>query len=155
MYYQVILALIPKGVFPVERKKTCKQRSPEGSLCWASTHLCLLSSYVLSKMPFTNKFLSLPQSTPIQGSKLRLPGYLSGKGFQSGEEGTLINAAVLKARGQGLGKYTLWPTFHIQQITFIHWHYTSKITFCAYCNLSFFVVFSNIVNYFDNVITSL
>uniref|UniRef100_A0AAQ5XWL7 Dystonin n=1 Tax=Amphiprion ocellaris TaxID=80972 RepID=A0AAQ5XWL7_AMPOC len=35
-----------------------------------------------------------------QGSKLRLPGYLSGKGFQSGEEGTLISAAVLKARTQ-------------------------------------------------------
>lgn len=46
----------------------------------------------------------LLQSTPIQGSKLRLPGYLSGKGFQSGEEqGTLINAAVMKARGQAIG----------------------------------------------------
>uniref|UniRef100_A0AAR2JP14 Dystonin n=1 Tax=Pygocentrus nattereri TaxID=42514 RepID=A0AAR2JP14_PYGNA len=43
------------------------------------------------------------QGTPIQGSKLRLPGYLSGKGFQSGEEGTLINAAVLKAKGQAIG----------------------------------------------------
>uniref|UniRef100_A0A8B9K7P6 Dystonin n=1 Tax=Astyanax mexicanus TaxID=7994 RepID=A0A8B9K7P6_ASTMX len=43
------------------------------------------------------------EGTPIQGSKLRLPGYLSGKGFQSGEEGTLINAAVLKARGQAIG----------------------------------------------------
>ena len=39
----------------------------------------------------------------MQGSKLRLPGYLSGKGFQSGEEGTLINAAVLKARTQMIG----------------------------------------------------
>eukprot|EP00063_Salmo_salar_P094887 XP_014069722.1 PREDICTED: dystonin-like isoform X20 [Salmo salar] len=47
---------------------------------------------------------STPKSTPIQGSKLRLPGYLSGKGFQSGEEqGTLINAAVMKARGQAIG----------------------------------------------------
>ncbi|XP_057197512.1 dystonin isoform X6 [Triplophysa rosa] len=44
-----------------------------------------------------------PKSTPIQGSKLRLPGYLSGKGFQSTEEGTLINAAVMKARGQAIG----------------------------------------------------
>ncbi|KAK3573639.1 hypothetical protein QTP86_029971 [Hemibagrus guttatus] len=44
-----------------------------------------------------------PKSTPIQGSKLRLPGYLSGKGFQSGEEGTLINAAILKARSQAAG----------------------------------------------------
>ncbi|KAG7334350.1 hypothetical protein KOW79_002757 [Hemibagrus wyckioides] len=43
------------------------------------------------------------ESTPIQGSKLRLPGYLSGKGFQSGEEGTLINAAILKARSQAAG----------------------------------------------------
>ncbi|CAG09425.1 unnamed protein product, partial [Tetraodon nigroviridis] len=42
--------------------------------------------------------------TPVQGSKLRLPGYLSGKGFQSGEEGTLISAAVLKARNQTLGE---------------------------------------------------
>ncbi|XDV50941.1 hypothetical protein PO909_019905 [Leuciscus waleckii] len=44
-----------------------------------------------------------PKNTPIQGSKLRLPGYLSGKGFQSGEDGTLINAAVMKARGQAMG----------------------------------------------------
>uniref|UniRef100_A0AAV2JR41 Dystonin n=1 Tax=Knipowitschia caucasica TaxID=637954 RepID=A0AAV2JR41_KNICA len=44
------------------------------------------------------------ESTPVQGSKLRLPGYLSGKGFQSGEEGTLINAAVLKARAQTAGE---------------------------------------------------
>ncbi|XP_028843818.1 dystonin isoform X8 [Denticeps clupeoides] len=43
---------------------------------------------------------SSSESTPIQGSKLRLPGYLSGKSFQSAEEGTLINAAVLKARSQ-------------------------------------------------------
>lgn len=46
---------------------------------------------------------STPKSTPIQGSKLRLPGYLSGKGFQSGEDGALINAAVMKARGQATG----------------------------------------------------
>nr|XP_023651005.1 dystonin isoform X2 [Paramormyrops kingsleyae] len=41
---------------------------------------------------------SSTESTPIQGSKLRLPGYLSGKGFQSGDEGALISAAVTKAR---------------------------------------------------------
>ncbi|XP_071336943.1 dystonin isoform X4 [Trachinotus anak] len=46
---------------------------------------------------------SSSESTPVQGSKLRLPGYLSGKGFQSGEEGTLISAAVLKARAQTIG----------------------------------------------------
>ncbi|XP_076598904.1 dystonin isoform X3 [Chaetodon auriga] len=44
------------------------------------------------------------KGTPVQGSKLRLPGYLSGKGFQSGEEGTLISAAVLKARTQTIGE---------------------------------------------------
>nr|XP_043901256.1 dystonin isoform X7 [Solea senegalensis] len=47
---------------------------------------------------------STPKITPVQGSKLRLPGYLSGKGFQSSEEGTLISAAVLKARAQTLGE---------------------------------------------------
>ncbi|XP_051272598.1 dystonin isoform X15 [Dicentrarchus labrax] len=46
---------------------------------------------------------STVKGTPVQGSKLRLPGYLSGKGFQSGEEGTLISAAVLKARTQTIG----------------------------------------------------
>ncbi|XP_072247222.1 dystonin isoform X4 [Leuresthes tenuis] len=47
---------------------------------------------------------SSSEGTAVQGSKLRLPGYLSGKGFQSGEEGTLINAAVLKARTQMIGE---------------------------------------------------
>ncbi|XP_068613208.1 dystonin-like [Brachionichthys hirsutus] len=47
---------------------------------------------------------SSSEGTPVQGSKLRLPGYLSGKGFQSGEEGTLISAAVLKARTQMIGE---------------------------------------------------
>ncbi|PWA25603.1 hypothetical protein CCH79_00001560 [Gambusia affinis] len=47
---------------------------------------------------------STPKGTAVQGSKLRLPGYLSGKGFQSGEEGTLINNAVLKARAQTIGE---------------------------------------------------
>ncbi|XP_053730816.1 dystonin isoform X6 [Synchiropus splendidus] len=46
---------------------------------------------------------SSSENTPVQGSKLRLPGYLSGKGFQSTEEGTLISAAVLKARTQTFG----------------------------------------------------
>ncbi|XP_069570064.1 microtubule-actin cross-linking factor 1 isoform X3 [Brachyistius frenatus] len=48
---------------------------------------------------------SSSESTAVLGSKLRLPGYLSGKGFQSGEEGTLISAAVLKARAQTIGEY--------------------------------------------------
>ncbi|XP_028279612.1 dystonin isoform X3 [Parambassis ranga] len=48
---------------------------------------------------------SSSESAGVQGSKLRLPGYLSGKGFQSGEEGTLISAAVLKARAQTIGEH--------------------------------------------------
>ncbi|XP_026044863.1 dystonin isoform X2 [Astatotilapia calliptera] len=47
---------------------------------------------------------SSSESNAVQGSKLRLPGYLSGKGFQSGEEGSLISAAVLKARTQAIGE---------------------------------------------------
>nr|XP_040033769.1 dystonin isoform X6 [Gasterosteus aculeatus aculeatus] len=47
---------------------------------------------------------SSSEGTPVQGSKLRLPGYLSGKGFQTAEEGTLISAAVLKARTQTIGE---------------------------------------------------
>ncbi|MGH0167008.1 UNVERIFIED_CONTAM: hypothetical protein FKN15_051784 [Acipenser sinensis] len=41
-----------------------------------------------------------PKGTPIQGSKLRLPGYLSGKGFHSGEESSLITTAASKTRTQ-------------------------------------------------------
>ncbi|XP_031697457.1 dystonin isoform X5 [Anarrhichthys ocellatus] len=55
-------------------------------------------------VPSNPAVTSTPKSTPVQGSKLRLPGYLSGKGFQSGEEGTLISAAVLKARTQMIGE---------------------------------------------------
>ncbi|XP_066552919.1 dystonin isoform X4 [Amia ocellicauda] len=45
---------------------------------------------------------SSTETTPIQGSKLRLPGYLSGKGFQSTEEGSLITTAASKARSQAI-----------------------------------------------------
>uniref|UniRef100_A0A452I7R8 Uncharacterized protein n=1 Tax=Gopherus agassizii TaxID=38772 RepID=A0A452I7R8_9SAUR len=38
--------------------------------------------------------------TPIQGSKLRLPGYLSGKGFHSGEDNSLISTAATRVRAQ-------------------------------------------------------
>ncbi|XP_058879939.1 dystonin-like isoform X26 [Acipenser ruthenus] len=44
--------------------------------------------------------VSPTEGTPIQGSKLRLPGYLSGKGFHAGEESSLITAAASKARTQ-------------------------------------------------------
>ncbi|XP_019352477.1 dystonin isoform X14 [Alligator mississippiensis] len=40
------------------------------------------------------------EGTPIQGSKLRLPGYLSGKGFQSGEDSSLISTAATRVRAQ-------------------------------------------------------
>ncbi|KAM9156693.1 dystonin isoform 20-T20 [Pangshura tecta] len=41
-----------------------------------------------------------PKGTPIQGSKLRLPGYLSGKGFHSGEDNSLISTAATRVRAQ-------------------------------------------------------
>ncbi|XP_063112978.1 dystonin isoform X25 [Cavia porcellus] len=41
-----------------------------------------------------------PKGTPIQGSKLRLPGYLSGKGFHSGEDSGLITTAASRVRTQ-------------------------------------------------------
>ncbi|XP_045699462.1 dystonin isoform X9 [Phyllostomus hastatus] len=43
---------------------------------------------------------STPKGTPIQGSKLRLPGYLSGKGFHSGEDSGLITTAAARVRTQ-------------------------------------------------------
>ncbi|KAM7137062.1 dystonin isoform 11-T11 [Molossus nigricans] len=43
---------------------------------------------------------STPKGTPIQGSKLRLPGYLSGKGFHSGDDGGLITTAASRVRTQ-------------------------------------------------------
>ncbi|XP_068137517.1 dystonin isoform X15 [Hyperolius riggenbachi] len=42
--------------------------------------------------------LSSEEGTPIQGSKLRLPGYISGKGFHSTDEGSLLSMASTKAR---------------------------------------------------------
>ncbi|KAM9316059.1 dystonin [Gastrophryne carolinensis] len=41
---------------------------------------------------------SSDEGTPIQGSKLRLPGYLSGKGFHSAEDSTLPTTASPKPR---------------------------------------------------------
>ncbi|XP_077343979.1 dystonin isoform X28 [Lithobates pipiens] len=43
---------------------------------------------------------STPKGTPIQGSKLRLPGYLSGKGFHSTEESSLLTTASTKVKAQ-------------------------------------------------------
>ncbi|KAG9493771.1 hypothetical protein GDO78_001574 [Eleutherodactylus coqui] len=44
--------------------------------------------------------LSSEEATPIQGSKLRLPGYLSGKGFHSTEDNSLLTTAASKVRTQ-------------------------------------------------------
>ncbi|XP_056421747.1 dystonin isoform X16 [Hyla sarda] len=44
--------------------------------------------------------LSSEEGTPIQGSKLRLPGYLSGKGFHSAEDSSLLTTAASKVRTQ-------------------------------------------------------
>ncbi|XP_069873345.1 dystonin isoform X14 [Dipodomys merriami] len=43
---------------------------------------------------------STPKGTPIQGSKLRLPGYLSGKGFHSGDDSGLLTTAAARVRTQ-------------------------------------------------------
>ncbi|XP_067999088.1 dystonin isoform X21 [Melanerpes formicivorus] len=40
------------------------------------------------------------KGTPIQGSKLRLPGYLSGKGFHSGEDSGILSTAATRVRAQ-------------------------------------------------------
>lgn len=52
-----------------------------------------------------------------------MPGYLSGKGFQSGEEGTLINTAILKARGQAAGESTFRLHSDFTEHTHTHTHY--------------------------------
>uniref|UniRef100_A0A452I8M1 Uncharacterized protein n=1 Tax=Gopherus agassizii TaxID=38772 RepID=A0A452I8M1_9SAUR len=49
---------------------------------------------------------SSSEGTPIQGSKLRLPGYLSGKGFHSGEDNSLISTAATRVRAQFAGERT-------------------------------------------------
>ncbi|KFP02264.1 Dystonin, partial [Calypte anna] len=41
---------------------------------------------------------STPKGTPIQGSKLRLPGYLSGKGFHSGDDSGILSTAATRVR---------------------------------------------------------
>ncbi|XP_069742163.1 microtubule-actin cross-linking factor 1 isoform X17 [Narcine bancroftii] len=41
-----------------------------------------------------------PKVTPIQGSKLRLPGYLSGKGFHSGEDSNASSTPPSRGRSQ-------------------------------------------------------
>ncbi|XP_053917267.1 LOW QUALITY PROTEIN: dystonin [Cuculus canorus] len=43
---------------------------------------------------------SSTEGTPIQGSKLRLPGYLSGKGFHSGEDSGILSTAATRVRAQ-------------------------------------------------------
>ncbi|XP_063775378.1 dystonin [Pseudophryne corroboree] len=49
---------------------------------------------------FPEHRLSSDEGTPIQGSKLRLPGYLSGKGFNSAEDSSLLTTAATKVRTQ-------------------------------------------------------
>ncbi|XP_051711527.1 dystonin isoform X32 [Oryctolagus cuniculus] len=49
---------------------------------------------------FSDYPVSSAEGTPIQGSKLRLPGYLSGKGFHSAEDSGLITTAAARVRTQ-------------------------------------------------------
>ncbi|XP_077586324.1 dystonin isoform X15 [Stigmatopora nigra] len=89
--------MVPEGTTQVMasfryRGRRSRPSSPNRSV---SSQSCIIPSHLAMN--------NTPKTTPVQGSKLRLPGYLSGKGFQSGDDGTLINAAILKARGQAFG----------------------------------------------------
>ncbi|XP_075603503.1 dystonin isoform X11 [Balearica regulorum gibbericeps] len=54
-----------------------------------------------SKPPESSEYQgSSAEGTPIQGSKLRLPGYLSGKGFHSGEDSGILSTAATRVRAQ-------------------------------------------------------
>ncbi|XP_066035856.1 dystonin isoform X9 [Chamaea fasciata] len=54
-----------------------------------------------SKPPDSSDYQgSSAEGTPIQGSKLRLPGYLSGKGFHSGEDSGILSTAATRVRAQ-------------------------------------------------------
>ncbi|XP_009878137.1 PREDICTED: dystonin isoform X2 [Charadrius vociferus] len=54
-----------------------------------------------SKPPESSDYQgSSAEGTPIQGSKLRLPGYLSGKGFHSGDDSGILSTAATRVRAQ-------------------------------------------------------
>ncbi|XP_014747260.1 PREDICTED: dystonin isoform X22 [Sturnus vulgaris] len=54
-----------------------------------------------SKPPESSDYQgSSAEGTPIQGSKLRLPGYLSGKSFHSGEDSGILSTAATRVRAQ-------------------------------------------------------
>uniref|UniRef100_A0A8C3KF08 Dystonin n=1 Tax=Calidris pygmaea TaxID=425635 RepID=A0A8C3KF08_9CHAR len=54
-----------------------------------------------SKPPESSDYQgSSAEGTPIQGSKLRMPGYLSGKGFHSGEDSGILSTAATRVRAQ-------------------------------------------------------
>ncbi|XP_077586323.1 dystonin isoform X14 [Stigmatopora nigra] len=92
--------IIPSHLAMNNTPKTCQHISRNYDKPW------LTNSKPVTTIKSSDSFGSpgsSAETTPVQGSKLRLPGYLSGKGFQSGDDGTLINAAILKARGQAFG----------------------------------------------------
>nr|XP_057914421.1 dystonin isoform X18 [Doryrhamphus excisus] len=94
--------MVPEGTTQVMASFRYRGRRSRPSSRAASPNRSMSSqSCAIPSNPAAN---STPKTTPVQGSKLRLPGYLSGKGFQSNEEGTLISAAVLKARAHTLGE---------------------------------------------------
>ncbi|MED6240981.1 hypothetical protein ATANTOWER_008669, partial [Ataeniobius toweri] len=93
--------ILPEGATQVMASFRYRGRRSRPSSRGASPNRSTSSQSCL--VPANPAVTSSPKGAAVQGSKLRLPGYLSGKGFQSGEEGTLINTAVLKARAQTLG----------------------------------------------------
>lgn len=87
----------------VETSKWEPHASPRRSSRGFAAIFKVLSVMNLSKI-LTCAFTGWIQGTPIQGSKLRLPGYLSGKGFHSGDDSGLITTAATRVRTQFAGE---------------------------------------------------
>ncbi|KAM9562492.1 dystonin-like isoform 12-T12 [Guaruba guarouba] len=76
------------------------RRSRPSSRCASPNRSTSLSSQAGQAAAPQAVATSTPKGTPIQGSKLRLPGYLSGKGFHSGEDSGILSTAATRVRAQ-------------------------------------------------------
>ncbi|XP_074531275.1 dystonin isoform X18 [Halichoeres trimaculatus] len=94
--------ILPEGTTQVMASFRYRGRRSRPSSRGASPNRSMSSQSC--PVPAHQTITTTAKGTPVQGSKLRLPGFMSGKGLQSGEEGTLISAAVLKARTQTIGE---------------------------------------------------
>lgn len=109
LFYNDISVTFHIILFLISGYVTVQDDSSQVTLSVSRSKAQFLKSLLVITSVLIKTFFCLLQSTPIQGSKLRLPGYLSGKGFQSGEEGSLINTAILKARSQTAGELKTPP----------------------------------------------